>query len=140
MILAQAVVAPRCTVADYCATLQALHSCIINLVIGTLYCAKQNYEFGISRVMKSLQPLEQKLETDTWFYAKRCFLAVADGICKHIILLNDKTVSEILAFLDETAAAGSDMPATISVIEKSRRSVGTEARMLRQVIAKYYNS
>lgn len=120
--------------------LQALHSCIINLVIGTLYCAKQNYEFGISRVMKSLQPLERKLETDTWFYAKRCFLAIADGICKHIILLNDKTLSEILAFLDEVQVAGSSIPATISVIEKSRRSIGTEAQLLRNVISKYYNS
>lgn len=122
------------------APLQALHSCIINLVIGTLYCAKQNYEFGISRVMKSLQPLEHKLETDTWFYAKRCFLAIADGICKHVILLNDKTVSEILAFLDEAQVAGRDMPATISVLEKPRRSVGSEAQMLRNIIAKYYNS
>lgn len=23
------------------------HLCIVNLVIGTLYCAKNNYEFGI---------------------------------------------------------------------------------------------
>jgi tetratricopeptide repeat protein 30 len=28
------------------------HLCIVNLVIGTLYCAKGNFEFGISRVMK----------------------------------------------------------------------------------------
>ena len=32
---------------------QAFHLCIINLVIGTLYCAKGNFEFGISRVMKA---------------------------------------------------------------------------------------
>ena len=29
------------------------HLCIINLVIGTLYCAKGNFEFGIGRVMKA---------------------------------------------------------------------------------------
>ena len=34
---------------------QAFHLCIINLVIGTLYCAKGNFEFGISRVMKALE-------------------------------------------------------------------------------------
>ena len=32
------------------------HLCIVNLVIGTLYCAKGNYEFGISRIIKSLDP------------------------------------------------------------------------------------
>jgi hypothetical protein len=42
------------------------------LHIGTLYCAKGNFEFGISRIIKSLEPYNKKLETDTWFYAKRC--------------------------------------------------------------------
>ena len=28
---------------------QVFHLCIINLVIGTLYCAKGNFEFGIGR-------------------------------------------------------------------------------------------
>nr|BAK64026.1 tetratricopeptide repeat domain-containing protein 30A [Pan troglodytes] len=42
------------------------HLCIVNLVIGTLYCAKGNYEFGISRVIKSLEPYNKKLGTDTW--------------------------------------------------------------------------
>ena len=59
---------------------QAFHLCIINLVIGTLYCAKGNFEFGISRVMKALEPYAKKLGTDTWFYAKRAFLALADTL------------------------------------------------------------
>lgn len=42
------------------------HLCIVNLVIGTLYCSKGNYEFGISRVIKSLEPYHKKLGTDTW--------------------------------------------------------------------------
>ena len=58
------------------------HSCIVNLVIGwehslhihlsysltfmsflfsTLYCAKGNYEFGITRVLKSLEPYNKKV-------------------------------------------------------------------------------
>jgi tetratricopeptide repeat protein 30 len=40
---------------------KTFHLCIVNLVIGTLYCAKQNYEFGISRIMKSLEPYEKKV-------------------------------------------------------------------------------
>mmetsp|Transcript_13033 Transcript_13033/g.35479 ORF Transcript_13033/g.35479 Transcript_13033/m.35479 type:complete len:586 (+) Transcript_13033:92-1849(+) len=39
---------------------QCLHLCIINLVIGTLYCSKGNYEFGISRIIKSLEPYDKK--------------------------------------------------------------------------------
>lgn len=45
---------------------QVFHLCIVNLVIGTLYCAKGNYEFGISRIIKSLEPYNKKLGTDTW--------------------------------------------------------------------------
>lgn len=37
------------------------HLCIVNLVIGTLYCAKGNYEFGITRIMKSLEPFNKKV-------------------------------------------------------------------------------
>ena len=37
------------------------HLCIVNLVIGTLYCAKGNYEFGISRIMKSLELISDEL-------------------------------------------------------------------------------
>jgi tetratricopeptide repeat protein 30 len=37
------------------------HLCIVNLVIGTLYCAKGNFEFGISRIIKSLEPYQKKV-------------------------------------------------------------------------------
>ena len=40
------------------------HLCIVNLVIGTLYCAKGNYEFGISRVIKSLEPYNKKVRVE----------------------------------------------------------------------------
>ncbi|GBG84433.1 hypothetical protein CBR_g38718 [Chara braunii] len=79
---------------------QCFHLCIVNLVIGTLYCAKQNFEFGISRVIKSLEPYNKKIETDTWFYAKRCFLALIENLAKHMIVVKDATFSEVLAFLD----------------------------------------
>lgn len=47
---------------------QCFHLCIVNLVIGTLYCAKGNFEFGISRIIKSLDPYDKKLHTDTWWF------------------------------------------------------------------------
>ena len=40
------------------------HLCIVNLVIGTLYCAKGNYKFGISRVIKSLEPYNKKVRVE----------------------------------------------------------------------------
>lgn len=54
----------RSTFAD--PTKPVFHLCIVNLVIGTLYCAKGNFEFGISRIVKSLEPYDKKLGTDTW--------------------------------------------------------------------------
>lgn len=39
------------------------HLCIVNLVIGTLYCSKGNYEFGVTRVIKSLEPYDKKVLT-----------------------------------------------------------------------------
>lgn len=40
---------------------QYLHFCVVNLVIGTLYCSKGNYEFGISRIIKSISPIPKKV-------------------------------------------------------------------------------
>jgi tetratricopeptide repeat protein 30 len=61
--------------------------CLFMSVIGTLYCAKGNFEFGISRIIKSLDPYEKKIHTDTWYYAKRCFLALAENMSKHMLIL-----------------------------------------------------
>ena len=45
---------------------KVFHLCIVNPVIGTLYCTRGNYDFGISRVIRSLEPYQKKLGTDTW--------------------------------------------------------------------------
>lgn len=37
------------------------HLCIVNLVIGTLYCAKGNFIFGLQRIIKSLEPYDKKV-------------------------------------------------------------------------------
>jgi tetratricopeptide repeat protein 30 len=76
------------------------HLCIVNLVIGTLYCSKGNYEFGIARVIKSLEPFQKKLGTDTWFYVKRCFLSLLEAMSKQLALLPDNILFEALDFLE----------------------------------------
>lgn len=82
------------------------HLCIVNLVIGTLYCSKGNYEFGISRVMKSLEPYNKKLGTDTWFYAKRCFLSLLEQLAKQLVVLKDSTLQECIQFLEHCEGKG----------------------------------
>ena len=37
---------------------------------------------------------------DTWYYAKRCFCALIETLTKHLIILKDTSISEILDFLD----------------------------------------
>ncbi len=88
---------------------ETYHLCIVNLVIGTLYCSKGNYEFGISRAMKSLEPFNKKLGPDTWFYAKRCFAALYETLAKHLILLKDTVFQDILDFLDNCSAYGKNI-------------------------------
>lgn len=120
---------------------QPLHLCIVNLVIGTLYCNKGNFEFGIIRIVKSLQPYHKKILTDTWFYAKRCFLALAMHLAKHMVLLKDTTFDETLTFFDQADSFGENIPAFIhpdpsKQDTSARNSVRWEARQLKNLYLK----
>ncbi len=101
---------------------QKHHSCIINLVIGTLYCEKGNFEFGISRICKSLEPVEEKLGADTWYYAKRCLLALMDYMAKQRIILKRESFQEIVAFLREVHKYGQDMDADFGIINDEMKT------------------
>jgi tetratricopeptide repeat protein 30 len=111
---------------------QCFHLCIVNLVIGTLYSAKGNFEFGISRVIKSLEPYSKKLETDTWYYAKRCFLALIENIAKHMITIKDASFSEILSFLEEAERHGKAIKTSFAE-GSSENTVAGEARIIKQM-------
>mmetsp|Transcript_13358 Transcript_13358/g.21188 ORF Transcript_13358/g.21188 Transcript_13358/m.21188 type:complete len:653 (+) Transcript_13358:44-2002(+) len=125
---------------------QCFHLCIVNLVIGTLYCAKGNFEFGISRIIKSLEPYDKKLGTDTWFYAKRCFLALAENLAKHMLMLKDASIHEILNFLDAADQAGANIPTLIGPqmgedgqikeADIETHNVSYEARQLKKIFLK----
>lgn len=117
---------------------QPLHLCIVNLVIGTLYCSKGNFEFGISRIIKSLEPYNRKLMSDTWFYAKRCFLALAMTLAKHMVLLKDATYDEIIAFFDQADMHGGRIPAHMhpdpsKQDTSAKNTVRWEARQLKKL-------
>jgi tetratricopeptide repeat protein 30 len=131
---------------------QCFHLCIVNLVIGTLYCAKGNFEFGISRIIKSLDPYDKKLHTDTWYYAKRCFLALAETMSKHMLILKDTSMEEILEFFDKAEAAGGKVPVIINAQvetvteggdaapQQQNSTVAYEARQLKNLFLKLYDA
>ncbi|XP_064469496.1 intraflagellar transport protein 70A-like [Ornithodoros turicata] len=118
------------------------HLCIVNLVIGTLYCAKGNYDFGISRVIKSLDPFPKKLGTDTWGYAKRCFLSLLENLAKQVILISDAVLQDCLLFLDQCEAHGRDVLAALEpplhdrALHPGRNTVAYEARQLKALVLK----
>lgn len=120
---------------------QSFHLCIINLVIGTLYCAKGNFEFGISRIIKSLEPYNRKLQADTWFYAKRCLLALIETLAKHMIMLKDVTFTEIISFLDQAEQHGKGITTIIGLDPQGKRqglknTVAYQARAIKRLILK----
>uniref|UniRef100_H2RLP1 Tetratricopeptide repeat protein 30 n=1 Tax=Takifugu rubripes TaxID=31033 RepID=H2RLP1_TAKRU len=120
---------------------KVFHHCIVNLVIGTLYCAKGNYEFGISRVIKSLEPYNNKLGTDTWFYAKRCLLSLLENMAKHMVEPVDSVIKECIQFLEQCEVFGKTVPALIEhPLEESRIHIGknTVAYEARKLLSLLY--
>ncbi|ESO08925.1 hypothetical protein HELRODRAFT_74132 [Helobdella robusta] len=119
------------------------HLCIVNLVIGTLYCAKGNYEFGISRVIKSLEPYQKKLGTDTWYYAKRCFLSMLENLAKQMIMLKDEVLHDCLLFLDHCEFHGRAVPAHVEApletekMHPGKNTVTYEARQLKALLLQF---
>ncbi|KAF7492722.1 Tetratricopeptide repeat protein 30A [Sarcoptes scabiei] len=119
---------------------KVFHLCTVNLVIGTLYCSKGNYEFGISRVIKSLDPYPKKLGTDTWFYAKRCFLSMLENLAKQIIVIKDSVLRECLTFLTMCEQYGRNIkaiveaPLELETLHPGRNTVTYEARLLKAIL------
>jgi tetratricopeptide repeat protein 30 len=132
-------------------TKMTFHLCIVNLVIGTLYCSKGNYTFGISRIVKSLEPFNKKLGTDTWFYAKRCLLSLIETLAKHMMVLPDASFNEVLNFLDAVEIHGKTIKTTIDPLEEDdtpavgldgtpnldcKKTVAYEAKLIKRMFLK----
>lgn len=75
------------------------HLCIVNMVIGTMYCVKKNYPFGISRIIKSLTDFSLRLGPDTWHYAKHCLLSMMEEMVKHKLNMDEKMLKDCMEFL-----------------------------------------
>jgi len=95
-----------------------LHYCSVNLVIGTLYCSKGNFEFGLDLIIKNLYPINEKLGTDTWHYVKRCLLAFIEQLTKNQIVLKDKMFLEkLINFLEDVQSHGKNITTVSSCIK-----------------------
>lgn len=116
---------------------KSFHSCIIDLAIGTLYCSKSNYEFGISMIIKALQPYGKKLGTDTWFYAKRCFLSLMEQMAKQVVVLRDSSIEDCLQFLNgcelhgKTIPAIEESPLNLLDLDSGKNTIAYQARVLK---------
>lgn len=121
---------------------QLLHLCIINLVIGTLYCAKGNYEFGLSRIAHALMgnaegESSSRLCPDTWVHVKRCVLGMLTGLAKQTIVLPSHAIQDTLNFLHACEIYGLTTPSVIREDEmEDPASIGMEARDLRYLLTK----
>ena len=117
------------------------HNVILNLAVGTLYCEKRNYEFGIKRICKSLEPLDKNLSVDTWFYTKRCFLSLAKKVSKLMFFMTDTMHREIIDFLRHVEGNGVNIVLEEHISaekmtltdETPITTVASEARKLRQI-------
>ena len=133
---------------------RTFHLCIVNLVIGTLYCSKGNFEFGISRIIKAMEPFNKKLGTDTWYYAKRCFASLYETLAKHTLVLKDSIFQEILDFFDACEMYGRSIPVVVDPLSpnaqysptaqsqmyyESATTVATESRLLKSLFLTLYS-
>lgn len=93
-----------------------------------------------------MDPYDKKLHTDTWYYAKRCFLALAENLSKHLLVLKDSSMEEILDFLDKAEKAGASIPAVIgpqvdlgeNKDADKPTTVAFEARQLKSIFLKLH--
>lgn len=119
---------------------QFFHVCIVNIIVGTLYCAKSNYEFGISRIIVSFSNFHKRMNMDTWYYAKRCFLSLIENLAKQILSIPDKLYMELLNFLDNADKFGKNITTQIADAHSSESTekftVSSEARLLKKMLLK----
>lgn len=117
-----------------------LHLCIVNLVIGTLYCAKGNYEFGLSRIAHALDNATAgiRLCADTWFYVKRCVLGLLTGLAKQTLVLPSVVIEEVLNLLYTCQMHGIAIPAVFETSTDENpdepQTIGLEARKLNALL------
>ena len=87
-----------------------------------------------------MEPYDTKLSVDTWYYAKRCVLAVLDLVAKQAMILKDDFYDELVAFLDALQQPGESIltvvPSPEMTIDPVVHNVAYEARVLKRILYK----
>lgn len=104
-----------------------------------------NFEFGISRVVKALEPPEKKLGVDTWYYAKRCIVAAIELMAKNLLVMRDSVVMEVIQFLTSCEVPGRNIYTVPDDLfeqageSKVKCNVTYEARMIKAALLMVFN-
>jgi tetratricopeptide repeat protein 30 len=120
------------------------HLSIIHLVIGTLYCAHRNFDFGIDYVLKAFAPMHKKLNADTWFSAKKCLFELLRSMALRQYIMPDLMFDRVSGFLDEVDKNGKKTDSIIDltvVAEEARenQTISFEARTIKAMLLRLFH-
>jgi tetratricopeptide repeat protein 30 len=120
------------------------HLSIIHLVIGTLYCSHTNFDFGIDYMFKAFNPMHAKLNTDTWFYAKKCLFELVRSIAWRQYIIGDVAFDKISQFLDDVDKNGKKIESVIDMTVASEdarenQTISFEARTIKAMLLRLYS-
>ena len=68
-----------------------------------------------------MEPFNKKLGTETWHYAKRCFVSLLETLSKQMLLLKDSVYQDCLAFFDACEVHGKDIPTIVDPLMQKQR-------------------
>jgi tetratricopeptide repeat protein 30 len=120
------------------------HLSIIHLVTGTLYCSHHNFDFGIDYMFKAFNPMDAKLNADTWHYAKKCLFELVRSIAWRQFILGDVAFDKICQFFDDVDKNGKKTESIIDMtlaMENARehQTISFEARTIKEMFLRLYN-
>lgn len=105
--------------------------------------ASGNFEFGITRVMRALEPLPAHLDAPRWHAAASCLLALLDAVAKNMLVLKDALVADLLAWLEDAEVAGKGVVVVASGSKEdgggAQQTVWSQARALRSLLMKMHD-
>lgn len=120
------------------------HLSIIHLVIGTLYCANKNFDFGIDYVFKAFNPMHEKLSADTWLYAKKCLFELLRCATLRQCVIDDQMFNKVIDFLDNVDKHGKKIESIIDLTltaeeAHENQTISFEARVIKAMLLRLYD-
>lgn len=110
-----------------------LHSTIVNLLVGYVYCTRQDFGFGLDRVLEAVED-DINITAETWSICKEIFMRVVNragcGLCP---IIPDEIIHRTVNFLDRV---GGLLPPIIS--GETSKSVQEEAKMISDLFTKVF--